>query len=165
MGRAARRKRQRRTPRPWTTRNPWTGQPETFMVSISDEELRSWERERMDLRAQGYADRPPDVATPKIRGWVPTARVGDPQAIPRLDAPSRPVGTWSAFGHGVAFSADLVELEDGVYQVIVQAGPPGSPQTYLAQMEPDLAGVAQFIRAWAARYGLTDLRYASAELR
>lgn len=74
MGRAARRKAQagqQRRPRTVAVFNAAAGRVETHRVTISDQGVADWVRDRDHLKAQGYPDRPPDYDDPKQRSWTP----------------------------------------------------------------------------------------------
>ncbi len=76
--------RKRRVMRSWRTRNPWTGESETFPVCISRDALRVWERDRVDLAAAGCPDRPPEFVSPHQFVWNPAA-AGMPLASADLE--------------------------------------------------------------------------------
>ena len=124
MGRAARRKRERRQARTWQTRNPWTGAPETFPVCVDDEALRDWERHRVRLAAAGYPDRPPEFDSPHLRAWsrVPgtPARVGPGDAALsgfRLsaDPTARVLGFWRSASDEVGAKVHVGRRDDGSF--------------------------------------------------
>lgn len=83
--------------RHWMTRNPWTGQPEEYVVWIDDEALRDWELDRVRLHEAGYPDRPPERVRDYVRVWS-ADKPGQPIApgefvgcVPKLGADRRAI--------------------------------------------------------------------------
>lgn len=46
------------------------GETESFLARISEEAVNEWLSDRARLRAEGSPDRPPDVDTATLRGWI-----------------------------------------------------------------------------------------------
>jgi hypothetical protein len=164
MGRAARTKRQRRT-RPWQTINPWTGEGETFMVSISNAGLREWEDDRVSLAARGYPDRPPLIDTPLLRSWgpIPSQESLSGGLVLGADRTARAVGYWSCIGESELFKANVGRRPDGTYVVHFIVGPHTDPVSFGLVFDCDLVTVRAAVKAVADHFGVPQLGFVSGD--
>jgi hypothetical protein len=157
MGKAARTKRQRNQSRTWRTRNPWTGQAETFFVRISDEALREWERDRAHLARAGYPDRPPELDSPKHRAWnlcapgkpiVPGSLAGLKAKL-GVDPTAKALGTWRAGDGQFGVKINVGRRDDGSFVLhFVFAGDSGMEPPPIVEVVPDAAAARSHVEAY-----------------
>lgn len=124
------------------------GTAETHHVRVSDAAVVEWLRERDQLRAAGYPDRPPDVDTTTMRAWLP--RLGE-QGLPyfrdRADYPSVPsdamrfpvyTAVWHAPG-GLTTKVLVTGRGDGGFlsRVVVVHASGDCPVDKVHRLDPD----------------------------
>lgn len=166
MGRASRSKAQRQGKRSWSTIDPTTGKVERFMVSISEQALEDWERERDDLRRRGYPDRPPEVDTPSARSWT-LAGSGTGSGVVRLtlgaDASAHAVGFWAVEEGGVFVRAQLGQRPDRTYVLSLSFGELLDPIRGVISGLREIVEAVEIVRVLTAEWQLSEPTFVSAE--
>jgi hypothetical protein len=167
MGQASREKRERRNPRAWTTTNPWTGRPETFMVEISAKGLREWERDRASLHGRGYRDRPPHIDRARIRSWAESGPNPDPmmptgQIVLGGDPTAHMIGSWGVSDGRLVASLNLGRRMDGTLRAMVGVGMAERPARCSMSIS-SVEAAEQLAHDIARSTGLPPLFYTSAD--
>ena len=175
MGRAAHRKSQRHQMRTWQTRNPWTGERETFPVCVDDEALGQWERHRVRLAAAGYPDRPPEFDSPNLRAW--SAVPGTPVQFRARDAAQSAahlggdpeahfLGSWRSWKGERGVKILVGRRDDGIFVlkfVFESLTDHVSVPAWFANAEEARAAIEDFSRTVLPEFGLPPLHFTSAE--